>query len=125
MIFGLTLVKISGESMEPVLPDGSHILFRPIARDRRKIVPNIRLGDIVCVDHPRYGRIVKQIASLGDDGFELEGISPKSTSRAKMGRLPYRKLCGKMAMAYLSNGRWLSPETLPRAMKAFEQSRDD
>lgn len=119
-MFGLTLVKVSGESMDPVLPEGSHILFRRItigwAGNRAKIATNIKLGDIVLVDHPKLGRIVKRIAYLGDDGFELEGISPKSTSRTKMGLLPYRTLRGRMALAYLSSGRWLSPESLPRAL---------
>lgn len=107
-MLGLSLVKISGESMDPVLPNGSHILFRRSAR--------IEAGNVVLVDHPQLGVIVKAIASMSERGVELSGFSPLSTSRAKMGVVPLPAMRGKMVMAYLPDGRWLSPKGLPKAL---------
>lgn len=103
-MFGLSLVKISGESMDPVLPHGSHILFRRSAR--------IEAGNVVLVDHPHLGVIVKVIANISERGAELEGFSPLSTSRAKMGVVPHQAMRGKMVAAYLPDGRWLTPKSL-------------
>lgn len=104
-MLGLSLVKISGASMDPVLPEGSHILFRRSTR--------IEAGNVVLVDHAHLGVIVKTIVKIDERGVELSGFSPLSTSRAKMGVIPHQAMRGKMVMAYLPDGRWLSPKGTP------------
>lgn len=64
--------------MDPMLPSGSLALFRA-----RKAV---KRGDVVLVDHPDFGVIVKRARLIGlDDEVALEGISPASTSPEKLG----------------------------------------
>lgn len=60
--------------MAPTLSAGDVLLLR-----RRQA----NVGDVVVVDHPTYGVIVKRINDKGD----LSGDSPDSTSTAELG--PY------------------------------------
>lgn len=65
--------------MLPVLSPGSFAVFA-----RRS---SYRVGEIVLVVHPLFGRIVKSIARIRDDEIQLQGLSSLSTSCADMGSL--------------------------------------
>jgi len=74
--------------MEPSLPQGSLALFR---RSR-----NIRVGDIVVTDHPRYGRIVKRVAGDFGKAVLLEGLSDASVEAEKLGRIAKSDIRGRL-----------------------------
>ncbi|MEM6476048.1 MAG: S24/S26 family peptidase [Pseudomonadota bacterium] len=88
-LFGFTFARIRGDSMEPMLPSGSLALFR--ARKR------VERGDVVLVDHPEFGVIVKRARDVGEDGsVALEGTSPASTSPERLGRVERSRVQGVM-----------------------------
>ena len=90
-MFGLRLIRITGQSMEPRLPARSFALFR---RARK-----YKAGDIVLADHARYGAIVKQISDIAEDGVQLSGLAPASVTTEQMGRLSLDQLRGKLIWA--------------------------
>ncbi|MEM9501376.1 MAG: S24/S26 family peptidase [Pseudomonadota bacterium] len=82
-----TLVRIEGQSMEPMLPHGSFALFRS-----RKAVER---GDVVLVDHPEFGTIVKRIYTVSRHGrCHLEGTGRFSTSRRELGSVERARIKG-------------------------------
>lgn len=90
----VSLVKIHGDSMAPALPDTSYALFR---RKRR-----FSVGDIVLVDHPRFGMIVKTITRFtSDNRVGLAGLSLSSTSPAKLGVVPEAAVKGKLLLRHI------------------------
>ena len=96
-VLGFTLARISGVSMEPMLTDGSVALFRrPLFR-----ACQAERGDIVLVDHPDFGVIVKRVRSVGADGaVALEGTSPASTPASMLGSVNSERLRGVLVKAW-------------------------
>jgi len=87
--------------MEPMLPDKSIALFRA-----RK---GLERGDVVLVDHPEFGVVVKKIAAVSKRGrYALEGTSQYSTSARRLGSVDPDRVQGTMVMRL----RW--PRWLPR-----------
>lgn len=75
--------------MEPKLPAGSFALFR-----RPKAV---KRGDIVLVDHPEFGLIVKQVHVVSRSGlYHLEGTGKLSTDRSKLGGVERDRIKGSL-----------------------------
>lgn len=75
--------------MEPLLPPGTIALFRA-----RK---SVKRGDVVLVDHPEFGMIVKSVRGVEDGGaVALEGLSPHSTSAEKLGSVAPEKVRGTL-----------------------------
>ena len=107
-MLGWRLVSIKGASMAPALRAGDYALFR---RRRR-----YNVGDTVLVDHPEFGLIVKQIAEIGATGLELKGTGPLSTSQARLGQLPFRRLKGRLVWVFKA------PTSTPQAAKSGKQS---
>jgi len=88
-MFGYKIARIDGRSMEPMLPDGSFALFR-----RAKTVEQ---GDVILVNHPEFGLIVKQASFIADDGrVALQGTSSHSTRPERLGRVDKSLVLGKM-----------------------------
>ena len=88
----LRLLKVSGDSMVPAFCDGDYVLTcrRPAAR--------IRVGDVVAVDHPRLGRIIKRVTGVHpDSGFELAGDNHRaSTPTGRLGPVAANRIIGKV-----------------------------
>lgn len=75
--------------MEPHLNEGSLALFR-----RCKAVAR---GDIVLVEHPQFGTIVKKVSAVGRRGnIHLRGTSRHSTSARELGSVPRSAVAGVM-----------------------------
>ena len=90
-LLGFTFARIEGESMQPMLPPGCPALFRrPLFRALQ-----VARGDVVLVDHPDFGIIVKRAVAIGDDDqVALEGLSLVSTSPEKLGSVSKRLVLG-------------------------------
>ena len=72
-LFGFTLVRVDSASMGLTLPHGSFALFRFKRR--------VEKDDIVLVDHPQCGIIVKRIAAVSRSGrYALRGMSAMPNS---------------------------------------------
>lgn len=59
-MFGLRLKRVPDEAMEPLLPDRSLALFRRVKKVKR--------SDIVLVDHPEAGVIVRKVPAISLNG---------------------------------------------------------
>lgn len=85
------LYRVTGESMSPGLQPGDYVL----TVSRRKA--RYRVGDVVVADHPRYGRIIKRVTALAEDGLlHLCGTHPASTSSLSLGPLSPERVLGRV-----------------------------
>ena len=97
-LFGFTFVRISGHSMEPMLPADTIALFRTRKRVER--------GDVVLADHPEFGLIVKRVREVGERGaLALEGLSPASTSAERLGSVEPAAIRGSLVWPRLPADR--------------------
>jgi len=88
-LFGMTLVWIDGTRMGRVLPHRSFALFW---RKRK-----VSKGDIVLVDHPEHGRIVKLVAAVTINGrYSLRGKQANSTDETPLGAVDGRQIRGTL-----------------------------
>lgn len=98
-LFGITLVWIDGVNMGRVLPHRSFALFR---RKRK-----VSKGDIVLVDHPEYGRMVKLVAAVTVNGrYSLRGAHPNSESESSLGAVDGCQIRGTLVWR-MTKGRAL------------------
>ena len=86
----LTIYKVSGNSMNPLLSDGDTISVLP--------APSYKIGDIVVATHPIQAdlTIVKRVESITSDGrLRLRGANP-AESTDSFGLVSQNKIIGKM-----------------------------
>ena len=88
-MFGWRLVRVEGDSMKPVLDPGTYGVFR-----HRQIY---RDGDIVLIDHPTYGAIIKRIRNQTPQGFWLVGENDASLTTSQLGLVPQSCILGRLA----------------------------
>lgn len=89
-IAGWRIVKVSGESMSPLIAPDSFCIFRRAKR--------LRAGDTVLVDHPRFGRIVKSVRRVDDGKVWLAGLSEMSTAADSLGAVPLKTILGRLVL---------------------------
>jgi hypothetical protein len=90
-MIGLRIIRISGRHLEPSLPNGSFALFRSVKRVKR--------DDIVLVDHPELGLIVRKVAAVSLKGrIGLRGISRADAGERRLGNVDPDRVVGKLAM---------------------------
>lgn len=87
-MFGWSLIRVTGESMRPVLFPGTFAIFR-----RQTAYED---GDILLVNHPRFGRIVKRAIDVGSRSLWLEGANSNSLTRETMGPIECSQVQGKL-----------------------------
>ncbi len=88
-LFGVTLVLVDGMRMGRVL---SHRTLALFWRKRK-----VSKGDIVLVDHPEYGRMVKIVAAVTVNGrYSLRGAHPNSDSEERLGAVEGSHIRGKL-----------------------------
>lgn len=88
-LFGISLVFVDGRKMGRVLPHRSLALFR---RKRK-----VSKGDIVLVDHPEFGRLVKRVAAVTVNGrYSLRGATPNATNEQSLGAVEGSMIKGSL-----------------------------
>ncbi|MEM9179466.1 MAG: S24/S26 family peptidase [Pseudomonadota bacterium] len=87
-MLGWSLIRVTGESMHPMLSPGAFALF--------KRSTSYRDGDVLLVDHPRFGKIVKRAIDVNADSLWLEGANAHSLSRESMGPVEHARVQGKL-----------------------------
>ena len=90
-MFGLSLYRVRGASMEPTLRSGDLLLLRQ---------RGARHGDVVVVEHPRFGTIVKRV---GADGL-LQGDGEESTDASRLGKVIDAELRGVAVLVITPSG---------------------
>lgn len=107
MALGWRLIRIDGTSMEPVLRHGDYAVAWDCGARR---MPT--RGDIVLVDHPRFGRVVKAVAARTPDGeWLLRGLSATSTPGNDLGPVSGDRVVARLVWRIGPEG---GVERLPR-----------
>ncbi|WP_440904242.1 S24 family peptidase [Catenovulum sp. SX2] len=93
---GLQINKVTGNSMLPVIPANSYILFYTQFRHHK-----LKVGDIVRVNHPLYGNIIKQICQIEQNhsAFWLQGMNSESVSIREMGVIKPEQISAKLLLS--------------------------
>ena len=68
----LKLFRVTGKSMLPALKDKDYVLTRQSS--------DLQPGDIVVMNLPDYGQVIKRIDSLSTDSIKLSGDNPRLAS---------------------------------------------
>ncbi|MGB0211117.1 S26 family signal peptidase [Algiphilus sp.] len=86
------LFRVTGNSMFPAYPGGDYVLAwrHPLQR--------FAAGDVVVVDHPSYGRIIKRIAAVdADRRLRLTGDNiAESTASQLLGDVGSDRIVGRV-----------------------------
>ncbi len=92
MVFGLKIWKVQGVSMAPVIPPGSFIL----ATRWLSLLP-IKEGHRLVIDHPKFGIIVKTVATIDKSGFIWsKGENEKSVPIEQLGPVNKHQILGRV-----------------------------
>ncbi|NTS78066.1 hypothetical protein HR060_14495 [Catenovulum sp. SM1970] len=96
MMLGISINRVQGHSMSPALPDNSYAIFHRFFR-----VQNLKVKDVVKVEHPKFGLLVKRIKFIDRNGFIwLEGLDPHSISSMEMGPIKSQHILAKLAKVF-------------------------
>lgn len=115
----LKLLKVAGNSMHPAIASGVFVLvwhWSVFGRAQR-----LKVGDVVAVDHPIYGQIIKRISAIDSQlpstrhtpintrqnalQFRLRGDNTLgSVSEADMGWVAEQALIGKVVYVVKVDG---------------------
>jgi nickel-type superoxide dismutase maturation protease len=91
-VIGFGLYKVTGDSMLPNYCPGDYVLtWRPARR-------SLKSGDVVVVDHPRFGNIIKRIQQVLDPvTFTISGDNTTaSTDSTDLGPVSIEQVRGKV-----------------------------
>jgi nickel-type superoxide dismutase maturation protease len=86
------LSKVKGQSMSPLFTDGDYLLS--ISTKLAKL----NLGNVVIINHPAYGYIVKEISRKVEKGFFVQGTHPMSTDSQSIGLITPTMIHGKVIL---------------------------
>lgn len=91
-MFGVRIHRISGNSMLPNLADGDYVLsYKPFSEN------SYQAGDVVLLDHEKFGRIVKRILKIhSDNSFAMRGDSEQSVASLELGDASLSDVLGKI-----------------------------
>jgi len=82
--------------MSPLIPDNSYVVVIPWL----KILP-LKCGNIIKVNHARYGEIIKAVATVDNEGFIwLQGHHNSSVTREEMGPIRSSQVIGRVIYVF-------------------------
>ena len=81
--------------MAPLL---RHEDFLVVFKSSKRRLPNV--GELVVVNHPELGKIVKEVSSVDGDTFQVTGLSASSMSESHIGRISVAELYGKVVWTF-------------------------
>jgi nickel-type superoxide dismutase maturation protease len=90
----LRFIKVSGDSLNPVICEGDFVLIVKIPF----VLNSLKQGDVVVLNHPEYGRLIKRIAWVSADGEAIfvVGTHEFSVDSRQFGPISKRMLHGKV-----------------------------
>ena len=92
----IQIVKVRGVSMAPTLAPGDYMI---VTKARA-----IRPGFVVLANHPKYGIIVKRVATVSQQSVTLSGDGSESTSTEALGKIPIANIKGRVRLAITPKG---------------------
>ncbi len=90
----LRLLRVRGQSLAPDYREGDYVLAAKVPFPSGKI----RVGDVIVFDQPGYGKLIKRVRRVLDDGgaFEVRGTQVESTDSRNFGIVPADRVSGKV-----------------------------
>lgn len=94
------LFRVNGDSMAPTLAHGDFVIgWRP---SRRRPV---QVGDVVVVQHPYYGRMIKRVSACRGDGtLSLKGDNAATVASIDMGAIRRDQVLSRARLRISPNG---------------------
>ncbi|VAW85224.1 hypothetical protein MNBD_GAMMA16-2043 [hydrothermal vent metagenome] len=84
------IFKVNGKSMLPILAEGDFVITS-------RLLSKIRSNDLVVVEHPVYGRLVKRVLEVSNDNrLWLCGNNTSSLTPEKIGWINAEDIKGKV-----------------------------
>lgn len=102
----LKILKVTGNSLFPLYQEGDFVLVFKIPFEFFKYV-NYQVGDIVVINHPYYGTIIKKIKQVSDDNnqFFVIGTQMNSTDSRQFGMVEKKWIMGKVILHFKKPGK--------------------
>ncbi len=90
----LKLLKVTGLSLYPIYKDGDYVFVSRIPI----LFQGIRPGDVVVIQHPRLGKLIKLVERLEDGGRSVYviGLDADSVDSRSFGAIPRERVLGKV-----------------------------
>ncbi len=88
----LKIYRVHGQSMYPRLSGGDYVIAT-------RFFFRLKKNDIIVAEHPVYGRLIKRVVQIDDNGYWLAGDNPQSVSTEKMGPVKKKQILGKFLFA--------------------------
>jgi signal peptidase I len=90
------IIKIAGESLNPLYGDGDFVLVTKIPF----ILKRIKSGDIIVFNNSRYGPMIKRVDKYDKNKGELwvSGTHPESVDSLEIGPVFTEDLLGKVVL---------------------------
>lgn len=97
----LQLLKVTGESLSPLIQAGDFVLLLKLPGLLRKLNP----GDIIVFRQPAYGILIKRVDSQQVDGAVMvSGLAEDSLDSRQLGPIPLHWVIGKVIWHIRSTG---------------------
>lgn len=90
----LRLLKIRGHSLYPDYREGDFVLMAGVPFPSGKV----RAGDVIIFQKPGYGRLIKRVQRVLDDGqsYDVRGTQVDSTDSRNFGPVQKTEVLGKV-----------------------------
>ena len=88
------IIKVTGESLSPMIQEGDYVVVVTLPF----FLKRIKTGDIIVFDQAVYGKMIKMVASVANDGGEITvvGSHANSVDSRRFGAIPGRAVVGKV-----------------------------
>ena len=83
----LQLFKISGNSLYPRYKEGQRVLCRKVFQNTK-----IKVNDTVVFEKERHGMMIKQVVSIDNNRYFVEGSDPMSIDSRNFGALKLNEI---------------------------------
>ena len=94
------LVRVSGNSMAPLLADGDFVLYRRV-RGTGPVAP----GSVIVANHAQFGMIIKTVDAVSPDlEYTVSGVSTLSTEARQLGRIRHDQVIGIVSLRIAPSG---------------------
>ena len=90
------VLRVNGHSMAPALQTRDLVLYKTFDGN----IENLKVGNFVLADVPKYGLIVKKIIKISSLHIELSGLSPSSVASQHIGQIPHSSIVGKLVVKF-------------------------
>lgn len=89
------LFKISGDSLYPYYKDGQRVICRKVFKGTK-----IKVDDTVVFEKDAYGMMIKQVKSIDNNNYFVEGTDPMSIDSRNFGALNLKEIKYKVLFKF-------------------------